>query len=97
MKPVPIFLLCLACSWRVQCAESPFPPDAALLAHWIAGQQYSKAGLPSQGGLRIGNGVAATAIDGTPYYRVSPYTIFSLRLHYFGDAGKKGTCRNDTT
>ncbi|HUA38614.1 MAG TPA: hypothetical protein VMA35_09510 [Candidatus Sulfopaludibacter sp.] len=74
MKPAPLFLLCAAFSWHVQCAGSPFPPDAALLAHWIAGQQFSQAGSPGCGGLKIGDGVAVRGIDGTPYCRVSPYT-----------------------
>ena len=74
MKWMPIFLFYIALSWRVSCAEAAFPPDAALLAHWIAGQQYSQAGLPGYGGLRIGTGVAATGPGGTPYYRVSPYS-----------------------
>ena len=73
MKPAPIFLLCLAFSWRVWSEESSFPPEAALLAQWLAGQQYSQPGLPGYGGLRTGNGVAATGADGTPCYRVSPY------------------------
>jgi len=73
MKSLPLFLLCLAFSWRVQGAAGSLPPDAALLAHWIAGQQFSQAGSPGYGALKIGDGRAATGTDGTPYYRVSPY------------------------
>lgn len=74
MKPVTIILLCLAFSWGARCAETAFSPEAVLLARWIAGQQYHQAGSPGYGGLKIGDGVAATGADGAPYYRVNPYS-----------------------
>lgn len=74
MKPVTIFLLYIAFSVPAPCSEPLFSPDTVLLARWIAGQQYNQAGLPGYGGIKIGEGVAATGVGGSPYYRVNPYS-----------------------
>ncbi len=66
-------LIWLTLTSNAQSAESPRRGESALLARWLADQQYSNPGQPSFGGIKINPGVAAVGPDGTAYGRVSPY------------------------
>ena len=74
---VPALLLFLAVVLALPlsalCAESPLPPDALLLARWIAQQQYTNPHQPSYGAIRTEAGPAVRTPDGAEYCAVSPY------------------------
>jgi hypothetical protein len=73
MKLQSLFALCFASSWCA-CAVAPLSPEAALVAHWIAGQQFHNAGLSSYGAIKNAQDAAAITADGIQYFCVSPYS-----------------------
>ena len=73
MKLVSLLALPFAFSLFSSEAGALDHSDLDLLGRWIADQQYTTPGLPSDGGIKIGPGPAAVGTDGTRYWRVSPY------------------------
>lgn len=67
-----LFLTCFLLPSPALCAGPELPPDAFLVARWIASQQYPNPHLPSYGALKIDPGPAVIA-NGVQYCRVSPY------------------------
>lgn len=68
-----LFILCFAFSWYAS-SQTSLLPDAAQVAHWIAGQQFRNTNLPSYGAIKNAEGAAIATSDGTSYFCVSPYS-----------------------